>query len=58
MIEMISWNEIKHLLRQNGNLVGCLYIMNGEVEGEVSASDSIIDIVDFHDAGGEFGRRS
>ena len=49
----LTWEEVKARLRQNGNLAGCLYLDGDEVV-PVSASESIVDIIEHHERGGGF----
>lgn len=51
----LSWEEVKDILRKKGNLAGYYYLYEDNTEGQISASDSIVDIMDFHDKGGKFG---
>ena len=51
----IPWEEVKDILRKNGNLAGYYYLYDDDTEGQIDASDSIVDIMDHHDRGGEFG---
>ena len=53
----ITWEEVKSKLRKNGNLEGCYYL-DGDEAIPISASESIVDIIEHHEQGGGFAERS
>ena len=51
----IPWEEVKQIIRRQVDLAGYFFLYDDNTEALCDGTEHIMDIVDHHDRGGEFG---